>query len=55
MGDSKVQNEIAAEKYEALKDPIALIVNVASGLADPSEVLPEIVIEALRQFMTYEG
>jgi hypothetical protein len=55
MGDSKVQNEIAVEKYDALKDPIALIDNVASGLADPSEVPPEIVAEAMRQFMTYEG
>lgn len=53
LGDSLVQNEIAQEKYEALRDPISLIDNVVNGVVAAAEVDDEFIAMAIREFLTY--
>jgi hypothetical protein len=53
MSDVKAQNEIAHEKAEALRDPIALIDNVVSGRVAAAEVDPRFIEAAMAEFLTY--
>lgn len=53
MSDVKVQNEIAQEKRDALKDPIAVIDNVVSGRVAANAIDPFFIESAITEFLTY--
>ncbi|CAG0933681.1 hypothetical protein TFLX_03172 [Thermoflexales bacterium] len=53
VGDVKAQTEIAQEKAQALKEPLAIIDHVVTGKVKVAEVEPAFIETALREFMTY--
>jgi hypothetical protein len=53
LGDVEEQTKIAMAKGEALHDPRVIIDNIASGLVAISDLHPDYIRIALREFMTY--